>query len=107
MWRKILVVAAGVAVAASGVTGAMAGASTDINERYSKPSTYSAPQHRHRHSARREFAHGVGATAFRAVRPRVSIFRGPSYLYLPRTGIVDEACNLPTSACPNEMRDVR
>jgi hypothetical protein len=31
----------------------------------------------------------------------------PGYIYLPKKGIVDEACNLPTSACPNEMRDVQ
>jgi nucleotide-binding universal stress UspA family protein len=42
---------------------------------------------------------------YNAVR-RISIFGGPGYLYVPRKEIVDEACNLPTSACPNEMRDV-
>jgi hypothetical protein len=37
----------------------------------------------------------------------VSAYRHPAgYLYAPRRGIIDEACNLPTSACPNEMRDV-
>ncbi len=27
------------------------------------------------------------------------------YTYLPGHGILDEACNLPTSACPNSERD--
>jgi hypothetical protein len=36
----------------------------------------------------------------------ISIFGGPGYVYVPSKGIVDEACNLPTGACPNEMRDV-
>jgi hypothetical protein len=26
--------------------------------------------------------------------------------YQPGKGVIDEACDLPTSACPNEMRDV-
>jgi hypothetical protein len=39
-------------------------------------------------------------------RAAVPVVRYPGYLYAPRIGIVDEACNLPTSACPNEQRDV-
>ncbi len=39
--------------------------------------------------------------------PPAYAYRGPGYIYAPRRGIVDEACNLPTSACPNEMRDVQ
>jgi hypothetical protein len=38
--------------------------------------------------------------------PVVATRRYPGYLYATRRGIVDEACNLPTSACPNEQRDV-
>jgi hypothetical protein len=33
------------------------------------------------------------------------VYFGPSYTYVPGKGIVDEACNLPTSACPNSQRD--
>jgi hypothetical protein len=40
------------------------------------------------------------------VAPPVPIVRYPGYLYAPRIGIINEACNLPTSACPNEQRDV-
>jgi hypothetical protein len=40
------------------------------------------------------------------VAPQVPIVRYPGYLYAPGRGIVNEACNLPTSACPNEQRDV-
>ncbi len=32
---------------------------------------------------------------------------GPGYLYVPGHGILDEACNLPSSTCPNEYRDIR
>ena len=35
------------------------------------------------------------------------VYHGPGFTFVPRHGIVDEACNLPTSACPNEYRDVR
>jgi len=33
------------------------------------------------------------------------VYFGPSYTFVPGRGIVDEACNLPTSACPNTQRD--
>ena len=33
------------------------------------------------------------------------VYFGPQYTYIPGRGIVDEACNLPTSACPNTQRD--
>jgi hypothetical protein len=31
---------------------------------------------------------------------------GPGYVFVPGHGILDEACNLPTSTCTNEYRDV-
>ncbi len=64
---------------------------------------------RHRDVAHRSSGRAVvyGAPAFYATPPDVPVYRWPGYTYLPRKGIVDEACNLPTSACPNEMRDIR
>lgn len=35
------------------------------------------------------------------------ISRAPGYVFVPGRGIVNEACNLPTSACPNTLRDVQ
>jgi hypothetical protein len=32
---------------------------------------------------------------------------GPGYVFVPGRGILDEACNLPTSTCPNTMRDTQ
>jgi hypothetical protein len=32
------------------------------------------------------------------------VYFGPSYTFVPGKGIIDEACNLPTSACPNSQR---
>jgi hypothetical protein len=33
--------------------------------------------------------------------------RGPGYTFVPGVGILGESCDLPTSACTNEYRDVR
>lgn len=35
------------------------------------------------------------------------VIYGPGYVYAPGHGILDEACNLPSSTCPNEYRDIR
>src|SRR5262245_53451462 len=32
---------------------------------------------------------------------------GSGYVFVPGHGILDEACNLPSSTCTNEYRDVR
>jgi hypothetical protein len=65
---------------------------------------YSMPQQRHWHVARRSFTRDFGGYYGYAVRPRASALRGPGYIYVP--GIVDGACNLPTSPCSNEFRNV-
>jgi hypothetical protein len=33
--------------------------------------------------------------------------RGPNYTFVPGVGILGESCDLPTSACTNEYRDVQ
>ena len=33
--------------------------------------------------------------------------RGPGYIFVPGVGILGESCNLPSSACTNEYRDIR
>ena len=33
--------------------------------------------------------------------------RGPGYTFVPGVGILGASCDLPTSACTNEYRDVR
>ncbi len=58
-----------------------------------------APHHHHQHAIHHTLNH-----AFVRGLP---VLREPGYLYVPRVGIIDEACNLPTSACPNDMRDVQ
>jgi hypothetical protein len=41
--------------------------------------------------------------------PRVNdrLIHGPGYVFVPGHGILDEDCNMPTSTCPNEYRNVR
>ena len=31
----------------------------------------------------------------------------PGYTFVPGVGILGESCDLPTSACPNEYRDIQ
>jgi hypothetical protein len=33
--------------------------------------------------------------------------RKPGYTFVPGVGILGESCDLPTSACPNEYRDIQ
>ena len=33
--------------------------------------------------------------------------RMPGYIFVPGVGILGESCDLPTSACPNEYRDIQ
>jgi hypothetical protein len=75
---------------------------------------HSASHHGSRPAHRRAMIHRSGRSAeddgaptFYGAPPAFPVYRWPGYTYVPRKGIVDEACNLPTSACPNEMRDIR
>ena len=103
MSAKTLFATAPAVVVALGfmATGVMAGSSAR-----------SLNQH-HRHLARHEFVPGFGYSAYSAVGSIAADYRGPAYvqmpgcIYVPGKGILDEACNLPTSTCPNEMRDVQ
>lgn len=41
------------------------------------------------------------------VRPPPNAITGPNYVFVPGVGILGESCDLPTSACPNEYRDIQ
>ena len=81
----------------------------------SNSTAYSSPRSKHYSSHWRSARPGVvyRAPAYdtygspSSYGPPAYAYRSPGYIYAPRRGIVDEACNLPTSACPNEMRDVQ
>ncbi|MGB7097350.1 MAG: hypothetical protein WBD95_01090 [Xanthobacteraceae bacterium] len=45
--------------------------------------------------------------SYRHAAPAGAIWQPGGYWYLPGHGILDEACDLPTSACPNTERDVQ
>jgi hypothetical protein len=105
IWQAVLpaapVVVASVSVIALGVaglvamtSGAMAGDAARIHQsaRHAEHAVLHRPHLAHRDLLRG--AHGAGAY-------------GAGYIYAPGRGIVDEACNLPTSACPNDQRDVQ
>jgi hypothetical protein len=97
MLRNIVFAAAVATIVApiAVTTDAMAGSSTPTEtvKQHARSAAHSAPRHH-----RRLVAHPVLS--------KVSVFRGPGYVFVPGKGIIGEACNLPTSACPNEMRDV-
>jgi hypothetical protein len=63
----------------------------------------------HRHGS--WFAHGEALPYgpeygfLRRVPPNA--IGGPGYTFVPGVGILGESCDLPTSACTNEYRDVR
>jgi hypothetical protein len=113
IFRQVLSATAAVVVVALGfmTTAAMAGSSThEARKQLAHAAANPTAQHR-RHVARREFARGFGDEAYAAASQQSPAYREPSYSYMPGyayapgKGMVDEACNLPTSACPNEMRD--
>jgi hypothetical protein len=40
-------------------------------------------------------------------RVPANAIRMPGYTYVPGVGILGESCDLPTSACPNQYRDIQ
>jgi hypothetical protein len=40
-------------------------------------------------------------------RVPANAIRGPGYTFMPGVGILGESCDLPTSACTNEYRDIQ
>ena len=86
-------VVAGLGLVALSTSCGMAASPSDSNVHQSRAAAHVAAVH-HRHMViHRAFG---GAPVY-----------GAGYIYEPRRGIVDEACNLPTSSCPNDQRDVQ
>jgi hypothetical protein len=115
MARSMLVAAvAAIALGSSAHQGSAHPAAGEANKRLAHHEAHSAAHERSREVHRAAMAHrssrraaAFGAPPFYVGRPGFPVYRWPGYTYVPRVGIVDEACNLPTSACPNEMRDIR
>jgi hypothetical protein len=80
----------------------------------SGPAAASQDRHLRRHHAAATPHHGyIGAPYGYTTRhgqyvpgPGDRLIQGPGYVYVPGHGILDEACNLPSSTCTNEYRDV-
>jgi hypothetical protein len=54
------------------------------------------------HSAR----HVARPAGYAAPVPSAT-YLGPGYVFVPGRGILGEDCDMPTSTCPNELRDVQ
>jgi hypothetical protein len=54
----------------------------------------------------RRFTRGVQSEGgYRYIPPNA--IRMPGYIFVPGVGILGESCDLPTSSCPNEYRDIQ
>lgn len=84
------------AIAAIGITPTRAMA--DV------PSAAARLRHKHAAHRPRRSSPSVGGSAVQAGSP---VNRGPAWQFIPGLGIPGVACNLPTSVCPNEFRDVQ
>jgi len=72
-------------------------------------SAAAAPRHdaAHAHAARHHrYAHAHPGYAG-PVGPVIAGYAEHGVYFVPGKGIVGEACDLPTSACPNSMRDAQ
>lgn len=65
-------------------------------------SSASATDNHHQKAARTHRVHHAYAVA-----AAPNAIRMPGYVFVPGRGILGEACNLPTSTCPNSERDVQ
>jgi len=85
-------------------TGAVAGTMVDEESRRNTPRAHAhatlQPLHHH---ARRNVARRAG---YAAAAPSAA-YLGPGYVFVPGRGILGEDCDMPSSTCPNELRDVQ
>jgi hypothetical protein len=112
MTRRMLAAAIALGLSANYATAHAAGgdAKTPVRHHETRSAAHALNRHAHyRTSARRSSRNAAasGAPPFYALPPDVPVYHRPGYTYVPRQGIADEACNLPTSRCPNEYRDVQ
>ncbi len=111
--RRRIVLAAAIAVGLSATYATAHAAVGDAKKSSAHRETRAAAHDLNRHMHHRDAAHRTSRSAGAYVAPPfygppgMPVYRRPGYTYAPRKGIVDEACNLPTSACPNELRDIQ
>jgi hypothetical protein len=110
--RNLLVAAIALGLAANLATAQAAegDATRPVAHHDSHSTAHALNRHTHHrtsvHRSSRNAA-AYGAPPYYTAPPGIPIYHRPGYTYVPRQGIADEACNLPTSRCPNEYRDVQ
>lgn len=112
--RKMLCASAAALVIALGFIATDAVARAPLHhgkDRMLRSAEHSAMRHR-RYMAHREFVPVFGDARASGAAPvfgyrEPAFIQMPGYIYAPGRGILDEGCNLPTSACPNTERDVQ
>jgi hypothetical protein len=65
------------------------------------PGAHSHATPQPRYHSRRDVARRAG---YAAPVPSAA-YLGPGYVFVPGRGILGEDCDMPTSTCPNELRD--
>jgi hypothetical protein len=100
---------AGLALAAIVVSlGAQSASAANADQR-----RLGKPHHRHLYAMYRGPGHAPPVALpyapeygfLRQVPPNA--IRGPGYTFVPGVGILGESCDMPTSACSNEYRDIQ
>jgi hypothetical protein len=105
---RTLLAAMSVMVVAVGLTTTevIAGSPGDSGDRLSaSKSAHVAALHRRNVALRVLHPGPLASSPYGEFTPFAS--SDPNFVYVPKVGILNEACNLPTSACPNTERDVQ
>jgi hypothetical protein len=110
MTRSMLVAGIALGLSANLATARAAEVKKPVAHHESHSTAHALNRHmHHRTSAHRSVrnAAAYGVPPYYTARLGAPIYHRPGYTYVPRQGIADEACNLPTSRCPNEYRDIQ
>jgi hypothetical protein len=108
--RKVLLATAPAVTMALGFMTIHATAALSTSDGKHRIATESARFATHRaHMTRRELVRGLDKVrpVHGAVPQIVNTHSGPGYVHTRGRGTADEACNLPTSGCPDWQRDVQ
>ncbi len=97
--------AIGLLVASLGAFNSAAASS----DRHVPVKAHKAPRARYQHLVRSGVVTPHAHTAYGQYVPGRGdiLIYGPGYVFVPGHGILGEACDLPTSTCTNEYRDVQ
>ena len=108
MRRRIGLLAVSLIAAATVSVGTHAAAAANVRHTRHTYISYAYAGHRHGPWSARVAAtlpYGPEYGFLRRVPPNAIV--GPGYTFVPGVGILGASCDLPTSACTNEYRDVK